>query len=259
MATVLMSTPWLPYHKPKSLVKLRLFCFPYAGGNALIYRNWAASLPMNVEVCSVQLPGRGNRLREVPIKRMPALAEATLQGLLPYLDKPFAFFGHSMGALLGFELAQLLRKRYGKQPVHLFVSGRCAPQIEVSHPETYHLPREEFLDELRRLNGTPKEVLDHPDLMELMLPLLRADFEVCQSYRSSGGPPLSCPVSAFGGDQDQDIPYEHFDAWRLETESNFTLRMFAGDHFFLHSLEPELLQTLNRDLDQVLKTLPYSY
>ena len=259
MATVLMSTPWLAYYKPKQGVKLRLFCFPYAGGNALIYRNWAASLPQNVEVCSVQLPGRGSRLREAPFTSMPLLVQATAQALLPYLDKPFAFFGHSMGAVLAFELAHLLGKKYGREPAHLFVSGRCAPQIPVNHPPTYHLPEQEFLAELRRLNGTPREVLDHPDLMELMIPLLRADFEVCQTYVPTDCTPLRCPISCFGGLQDQDVPSEQLEGWKEQTADRFSLLMLPGDHFFLHLSEPALLEALNRDLNQAMDLLPYSY
>lgn len=243
-----VTNKWLDGSKLKSHAKARLFCFPYAGGAAGIYRNWSQRLPMSIEVCAVQIPGRGNRVSEKPYTNLFPLVEAIGEALSPYLDKPFSFFGHSMGALIGFELAHLLRDRHKPEPTQLFVSGRCAPQAGKKDEPTYALPEPEFIDELRRLKGTPTAALEQPELMQMMLPILRADFEICQTYEYSHTTPLSCPIKAYGGLQDDEVSREELEAWGHLTTASTRLRMFPGDHFFLHSAEPALLQTLARDL-----------
>ena len=217
----------------------------------MIFRGWQERLPRTVEVCPVELRGRGRRLHEPPFTRLTTLIEATAEGLLPLLDKPFAFFGHSMGAMISFELARLLRKEHGLMPLHLFVSGRRAPHVPESDPPTYNLPDAEFLKELRRLNGTPQEVLEHTELIELMMPLLRADFEVVQTYHYAPGPPLDCPITAFGGLQDVEVRREYLDGWHNYTTVAFTLRMMPGDHFFLHTAQRLLLQILAQELQRI--------
>lgn len=245
-----MSVHGLAYYKPRREATLRLFCFPYAGGSALVYRNWAERLPVQVEVCPVQLPGRGHRLREPAISQMLPLADAVMREIRPLMDKPFAFFGHSMGATLAFEIARLLRKSEAAQPSHLFVSGRSAPQVIDTDPPTYNLPEPELLEELRRLNGTPPEVLDEPELLTLMLPLIRADFEAIQTYPYVEEPPLGCPISVYGGLQDDDVSRESLEAWCEQTTASCTLRMFPGDHFFINTTREWLLQTLTRELSE---------
>ncbi len=239
---------WFARAKPNPQVRLRLFCFPYAGGNAHAFRRWQQQLPPGVEVLAAHLPGRGSRTRERPHTSITALVEELGRAVRPYLDLPFAFFGHSMGAVIGFELARLLRREGAIVPAHLFVSGRRAPQIPETDPPTYNLPDAELIEEVRRLNGTPPEVLEHPELVELMLPLLRADFQMIETYRYVDEPPLDCPVSAFGGLQDSEVTREHLDAWREQTTSGFVRRMFDGDHFFLHRAEQALLTTIAGEL-----------
>ena len=239
---------WIPFRKPRLEARLRLFCFPYAGAGALIFRNWSESLPADVEVCPVQLPGRGTRLTERPFTQLSPLVEALAQGLVPLLDRPFAFFGHSLGALISFELARRVRRRYGLHPVRLFVSAGRAPQIPNRGPPIHVLPEKEFLAELRRLNGTPGELLDHQELMEIMLPILRADFALYETYVYSNEPPLNCPISAFGGLQDRRVNDSDLEAWCAQTSVSFSLRMFPGDHFFL--TQPLLLRVLSKELQQ---------
>lgn len=248
------TTQWLIYRRPNPQARLRLFCFPYAGGGASIFRSWPDSLPKTVEVALVQLPGRENRLREPPFTRLAQLVKSIAPAILPHLDKPFAFFGHSMGALLGFELARELRRQRGPAPVHLFVSGRSAPPIPDKNPPTYGLPEPEFIEELRRLNGTPPEVFEYPELMELMLPIVRADFEAVQTYAYTREPPLECPITAFGGRQDEEISFEDIQAWREQTSNGFSLHMFDGDHFFLHTMQSPLLQILSRELSRIVES-----
>src|SRR5829696_5178398 len=155
-SSVTMPTPWLAYHKPNARAAVRLFCFPYAGSGALVYRSWLNELPKIVEVCPVQPPGRGGRIMEPCYTRLSQLVEDVMQDLLPYLDMPFAFFGHSMGALVSFELARRLRARHGLEPIHLFASGRGAPQLPPREPPSHNLPEPEFIEKLRTLNGTPR-------------------------------------------------------------------------------------------------------
>jgi medium-chain acyl-[acyl-carrier-protein] hydrolase len=242
---------WLYCFRPAPKAGLRMFCFPYAGGNAMVFRDWAAKLPPGVEVSAVQLPGRGNRMQEPPMTRLAELVEAMAPALLPHLDQPFVFFGHSMGATLSFELARWLRRERGPSPLKLFVSGRSAPQLNKTHPPIHDLPQPELVEELKRLNGTPHEVLEHPELMELMLPLLRADFCVCDTYEYTEAPPLDCPITVFGGLEDTGIPRRNLEAWREQTTAAFTLRMLPGDHFFLHSKTSLLLQLLSAELQQL--------
>jgi medium-chain acyl-[acyl-carrier-protein] hydrolase len=242
---------WLNFTKPNPHASLRLFAFPYAGGSTLIFRKWREALPSNVELCSIELPGRSTRLREAAFTTIGPLVEAIAQVISPYLDKPFAFFGHSMGAIVSFELSRYLRRRHQVIPARLFISGRRAPQIPDDEPPTYNLPEPEFIEELRRLNGTPREILEHPELMQLILPLLRADFAVCQTYIYKPEPPLSCPISVFGGLQDHPVTRDDVEAWREQTTAAFSLRMFPGDHFFLQTSAPIFLRTLAGELAEL--------
>jgi surfactin synthase thioesterase subunit len=229
----------------------RLFCFPYAGGGALIFRKWQERLAPHIEVCPVQLPGRGNRLSEKPLTSISAFVQYCAPRVQPLLDKPFAFFGHSMGAFISFELARYLRKHDGIEPMHIFVSGCRAPQIPDPDPPTYDLAEEEFCRKLTRLNGTPKELLANADLMQMMMPLLRADFEAAETYRYLDGPRLNCPITAYGGLHDLEVKREYLSSWAEQTTGRFTLRMFEGDHFFIHQCETLLLYTMGRELFQL--------
>jgi medium-chain acyl-[acyl-carrier-protein] hydrolase len=241
---------WIPWHKPNLKSRIRLFCFPFAGAGALIFHAWPDRLPAEVEVCPVQLPGRGTRLKEPPFTRLPPLVEALAQALIPLLDKPFAFFGHSLGALVSFELARRIRRESGLLPVRLFVSACDAPEIPHRGRAIHDLPKAELLTELRRLNGTPSELLDHEELMEIALPLLRADFAIYETYLYSTESPLDCPISAFGGLQDRRVLMSNLEAWRSHTNVSFSLQRLPGDHFFLK--DSPFLPALSRELKQSL-------
>lgn len=250
MKTTSTFNSWVTCPKPNPQAKLRLFCFHYAGGGALSFRTWSKSLPPYVEVCPIELPGRGIRLKEPPFNQLDPLIQALEKALLPSLNKPFAFFGHSMGALVSFEIARRLRTEHRLSPVHMFVSGRRAPQIPEKDPPIHALPEPEFLKELRRYNGTPEEVLNNAELMQLLLPTLRADFAVIEAYVYASSSPLDCPITAWGGLQDWKASCDDLEAWREQTNATFSLQMFPGDHFFLHSAQSLLLQSLCRELHQ---------
>jgi len=243
--------------RPVKQPSLRLFCFPYAGGGVAAFRFWADYLPSNVEVNTVELPGREAQLRLPSFVRVQPMVRAIGDALEIYLDQPLAFFGHSMGALVSFEVARLLRREHTIEPRALFVSGRRAPQLPIE-PATYDLPEDEFIAELRRMGGTPEEVLNHPELLHLLIPTLRSDFELCQTYSYYSEPPLSCQLTAFGGLNDEFVAREDLEQWREQSTEPFQVRMFPGDHFFLHSSQSLLLRILSRDLTQVTSTASHS-
>jgi len=244
-----VTSTWFYNWRPRPQARVRLFCFPYAGGGASIYRTWSEHILPEIEICPLQLPGRENRLTEKQFPEVPLLIDALAAVLLPYLDMPYAFFGHSMGAILCFELARHLRRTSpGSDPIHLFVSGRRAPQLPDLDPPTSHLPEVEFIEELRRLGGTPEEVLQHEELLQLLLPLLRADFALVEKYRYKQENRLSCPITAFGGLQDESVPRDAILAWREQTSSSFRSRFFPGGHFFLHKERSSLLQVIAQEL-----------
>jgi medium-chain acyl-[acyl-carrier-protein] hydrolase len=194
-------------------------------------------------------------MTEKPFIRMPALVSALTDALLPLFDKPFAFFGHSMGAWIGFELARRLQTKHRVEPLHLFVSGAGAPHVPSREHPLHDLPEDEFIQALGGLNGTPKELLESEELMQLMLPILRADFAVCETYTYKNGSVLNCPITAFGGLQDRRLYRSDIKAWREETNSTFTMKMLPGDHFFLHTAATLLLPLLATELDRMARNI----
>jgi medium-chain acyl-[acyl-carrier-protein] hydrolase len=168
--------------------------------------------------------------------------------LRPYLDMPFAFFGHSMGALIAFELARKLRRSRGPAPLRLFLSGRRAPHLPPSRRPIHHLPEAEFRQEVRLLEGTPEEVLSNEELMQILLPVLRADFAVCETYVYSAEEPLDMPLSVFGSTNDPEVNREELEAWRSQTTGSMTLRIFEGNHFFLHPMRLALTDAIAQDI-----------
>ncbi len=242
---------WFAYRRPNLQAHARLFCFPYAGGGASIFANWSNFLPAWIEVCPIQLPGRENRIGETPLKRLSVLVDELVEALLPVLDLPFTFFGHSMGALVSFELTRQLRKRNLSLPSRLFLSGCGAPQMSNLEPPIYHLPREEFIAAVRRLNGTPEEVWQHEELVKILLPYLRADFEIVDTYIYQPDVPLTIPITVYGGQQDRKVQPERLGAWSEQTTKTCVVRIFPGDHFFLRSSRKPLLTTLSQELKPI--------
>lgn len=241
---------WFSVLNPNSKASVKLFCFPYAGGGTAIFRKWPGLLPPAIEVLPAYLPGRESRMKEARFTDLRPLVEAIAEAILPHLDRPFAFFGHSMGGTIGYELARALRSRHQLEPVRLFISGRRAPQIPPKSPATYDLPEDEFVETLRSLNGIPGEVLDNRELMQLVMPLLRADFEICQTYDYIPGEPLTCPITVLGGLQDVEVPREDLNAWKEQTTSTCSVCMFPGDHFFINTSQLQILRVIARDLYQ---------
>lgn len=252
MKSTTTNNAWVTIHRKNPQARMRLFIFPYAGGAASAFRTWPDHLSPDLEVCPVQLPGREKRIREPLFSNLLGLVKTLVPVLRPSMDIPFAFFGHSMGALIGFELARELRRQGLAGPAYLFVSGRGAPQIPDPEPPLHQLPDGEFIDGLRRYNGTPDAVLQHKELMEILLPILRADFTMSETYTYIPEPPLDCPIMAFGGLEEKLLQRDHVTAWEHQTTRTFHLHMFPGSHFFIHDYRDDLLQKLSRAVHENL-------
>jgi medium-chain acyl-[acyl-carrier-protein] hydrolase len=245
-----MPAAWIRRTKRMQRTSVTLFCLPFAGGGAAAFREWPDALPPSVEVCPVHLPGREARFGEPAISDMDELVDPLVNGLTPHLDGPFALFGHSMGGLIAFELTDRLRRR-GRPPAWLFASGTRAPHVPRRTEPRHVLPDDRFVVAVREMNGTPPALLENPEILELMLPTLRSDFRLAEAYRYRPRPPLECPVAAFGGCDDPDVPEEDVSAWRQQAAGRFELHMLPGDHFFISSSRAELLPLIGKRLLEV--------
>ena len=239
---------WLqiPRPVPNPRRRLRLICFHHAGGSAAVFHPWAEALPADVELVAVQPPGRANRIAEPPYRSLGALLDALEEVMPPLLQQPYACFGHSMGATVAYELSQRLRKRGLPLPERLILSGRPAPSRMRPRKPIHALPEAEFLQELRGMNGTPDKVLSDRGLMELLLPVIRADFEAVETWDNPDWPPLPVDIIAVGGDADPKVGRDELDGWAEHTSGDFRRMLFPGDHFYLQQCQPELLAALNQ-------------
>jgi medium-chain acyl-[acyl-carrier-protein] hydrolase len=240
----MLQSPWLLTHQEHPAN--RLFCFPYAGGgSAAIYRTWQQGLPPEVEVCPIMLPGREARFTERPYTRVEELVAELSKHIRPYLDVPFQFFGHSMGALISFDLARHLRRQQLPQPTQLFVSAHRSPQLPRRQEPMHTKTDAEFMASLEEIGGTPEAILHNKELMEIFLPLLRADFTLCEIYQYQPEAPLDYPITAFGGRDDKDIPVSDIEGWLSQTSNTFSSQTFPGGHFYLHPCQKQLLQSIS--------------
>lgn len=250
-----MSDLWI-YRRCRSAPRLRLFCFPYAGGSAATYSRWQEEFPDEIEVCAVELPGRRTRLREPVIRQPDELLDAVADGLRPYFDLPFAFFGHSMGALLSFEIARELRRQRRPGPRALFISGVKAPQLPRRARALWDLPEADFVREIHRYGGIPQVVLDEPEVLKLFLPVLRADFEIFDTYRYRPEESLNVPVHRYGGIDDEHVRPDDIAAWAELTTGRTSLRIFPGGHFYLNDQRQSLVAAIAVELAGLLDAVP---
>ena len=237
---------WLKTYSKPERVGIRLFCFPFAGGSAPYFKTWSGLLPSFIQLSAIQYPGRGSRFGEPLIGDMDAMVTSIEANLDGHLEAPYAFFGHSMGAGIAYALSRRLQAK-GTGPEHLFVSGRNAPHL--GRKEQLHLlPDAVFSARLKDMNGTPPEVLAHPELMELVLPMLRADFGLSETAKLGTDSQVTCPMTAFGGDDDRDYPATGIEAWSRYTSGDFQYHILAGDHFFIDHSKSELLGRIGQAL-----------
>lgn len=249
------SSRWLLRYGSKPGPKFRLFCFPFAGGSGTVFRNWNKRLPRDVEVVALELPGRQRRFGEPLIRRMDQLLEVLVKEIEPLLDVPSAFFGHSLGGTVCFELARRLRDLGKIEPRYLFVSGCGAPQTRRSEKIRHKLPDDAFVDSLVDLGGIPQGLLEHKELLSLVLPVLRADVEMIETWSFEADTPLDLGITAFGGLADPDVTSLELEAWRAQTRLGFHSVWIPGDHFFIQSNENLVLEVIARDIEAWMNTL----
>lgn len=243
-----MNNPWFTNFQRSADAPLRLFCFPYAGGGANLYREWARLLD-NVEVVAAQLPGRERRILESPIDGMPDLVAHLVRSMEPLLDKPFFLFGHSMGALLAYELASQMQQLGSPMPHHVFLSAYRSPDRVPRNKQLHGLPDLEFMDELRRYGGTPDELLRNPEARELFLPMLRADFKLHETHVFHERPPLRCPITTLVGTHDRIVTAAEMSGWAEKTASSCRQTTITGGHFFLHESRDKVLCLLQAHIN----------
>jgi medium-chain acyl-[acyl-carrier-protein] hydrolase len=240
--------PWFPFRRPAGTSRLRLFCFPFAGGGASTFRTWPTLVPDHVEVCAVQLPGRETRLNEARFTSLSDAVGPVVEAMGPYLDVPCALFGHSLGAALAFEVAVALSVVSPPAPVHLFVSGRGGPSRGAETTHTFCLPEEDFVRHLKTYGGVPDAVLDNAELRAILLPLLRDDIRLIDTYIPAGDRVLACPITAFAGRDDPCVGLDAIEAWSRNTAAAFRVRLVPGGHFYLRDQGAVLVDEMMRDL-----------
>jgi medium-chain acyl-[acyl-carrier-protein] hydrolase len=236
---------WVVYPKPRPDAKLRLFCFPYAGVGASAFRGWADHADPTIEVCPIQTPGRENRLREQSISSMTELVPRVVEAVCPLLDVPYALYGHSLGARVALETARAVRKAGLRGPAHLFVGACGAPQLGWHHPSMRELTDRELLTEIHnRYGGTPSQIIEDPELWPFVVPALRADVTVLETYRYQPEPALTCPITAFYGIRDGMVTSASVGEWRHQTVGAFRCEEIDGNHFFTQPARQRLLEAI---------------
>lgn len=226
--------------EPNSNDKIRIFCFPYAGGGASAYRNWKNYLPDYVGIYPIQIPGRENRITEEAITDMPELVNKVVDSMSPYLDVKYLVFGHSLGAKISYEVCNRLRKLQESMLCHLIVSGSRAPHIPEPEP-LHNLKDIDFIEAMKRYSGMSKEFLENKELLKLFLPIFRADFTLDETYKFTRYEKFSFPITALYGDKDHDSELDSVEAWSEYTNEYFNKKMFHGEHFFIKTSEKEVV------------------
>lgn len=248
---------WIARMKPCEQVRARLMAFPYAGGGVAAFREWGPSLPAGVELWGVQLPGREKRLREPPVRELPVVVERISDAIAQTFtdDVPLVLFGHSLGALIGYEVARHLRRRGERLPRLLMVSGRMPPQLASRGPALHLLGDELLLREIQRLDGVPAEVASNREMVALIMPALRADLVLDETYvyAETSEPPLDCAMLAFGGREDPEVTIAQLAHWRVHTSSTFAVRPFPGGHFFFRTHADLFLTELGAALSVLIQ------
>lgn len=242
-------TKWLVTPKPDAAAGVRLVCFPSAGHGPAMFRSWLPLLPTDVELSIAHLPGRESRWNEPSMNRIEEVAPALAEAIAAEPQRRFALFGHSLGALVAFGVARRLRATHGLEPIQFFASAHRGPQLPLRYPKIAGMDDRSFVHEVNaRHGGIPPEVADNRELMELMVPSLKADYRLFEEYAHVDEPPLECPLSAFGGTQDRYVTEPDLQAWREQTSGTFRLRMIDGGHFFVNELRPSVVASVVSDL-----------
>ncbi|NEP83877.1 MAG: thioesterase, partial [Okeania sp. SIO3B3] len=241
---------WIAYHKPKPNASTRLFCFHPWGSSASMYQQWSDALPPEIEVLPIQLPGRQRRLQEKPFTDFANLIEVLADFLSPYLDKPFAFFGHSMGGVIAFELAYFLGEKYNLKPIQLFLSGLVPPSDNTLLEKIASLSEAERLNYLLEISEIPESISQDPSLFNELMNIFKADFQLLQSYRHVEKKPLDFPISSFSGVDDYTVSDRQLSDWSKYTTSNLKIDRIPGKHMFMFLKDSQklLLELISQEL-----------
>jgi medium-chain acyl-[acyl-carrier-protein] hydrolase len=242
-----MSNWFIPFKYNKNSY-IRLFCFHYGGGSASAYREWAKDIVDHVDLVAIQLPGRESRFSEPLLDNVLDIVNKLSLDFQDYLDKPYIFFGHSIGALIAFEFTRTLRKKGMPQPKHLIISGTKAPQVQLKRAPIHHLPDSELTEKIREYNGIPSYILEDKELMAIFLPIIRSDFCISEAYKYNSEEPLTCPITALGGLSDDTFDSRDLLKWQEQTSSSFEHELLPGDHFFIKSSYQEVINIVNKVL-----------
>lgn len=242
---------WVSASPPRSNHhKANLFCFPYAGGGIVAYHAWKNLLHPETALLRMQFPGRETRLREKPFISFFPLIKTLVTAILPLLDLPYVFYGHSMGALIAFEVTRMLRDMGKPLPFHLFISSFRAPHLPDPDQMICKLPEDQFIEHLKLYEGISPVIVKNTELMELYLPIIKADFSILSSYHYTQQAPLPCPITAFAGLSDPKISAEEISEWQDHTTGGYNSHFFPGGHFFINESQLEMLAHMNRYLEQ---------
>lgn len=231
---------------------MRLFCFPFGGGGASIFHNWSAAMGENIEVRALQLPGRETRFREPREKDIDSIISNIVAALAAFQDKPFAFFGYSLGSLFAFEVCRILQKQGDEMPLRLFLAALSAPQLPPPHPPISALDDKEFVEKVEYYYQPEGEAWNNIELRDFLLPVLKADIALYESHVYQDEAPLSCPIDIFAGEQDRATPIAEMHHWSEQTSSEMKLHVFSGGHFFIDSALSEIQSRVSNLLNQRL-------
>lgn len=242
-----IDTAWFTTYGLPQQQQARIFVFPYSGSGTSGFYQWAQTFrESGIDFMAIQLPGRENRLKEKPIADLSMLLEKLLPAITALLDKPFVFFGHSLGALIAFELCRALRRQGLPLPQHLFVSAFRSPELSNPNKKLHHLATPEFIAGIREYGGTSEQVLVNREMMDLFLPMFRADFSLHETYQYRHESALACPITALMGTEDPFVRPEYMLNWRNQTHANFQQIQYPGKHFFLHEHMASICQRLQQ-------------
>ncbi len=245
------NSPWWVKFSQSSQEKCKLFCFPFAGGDIYTYRLWGKYLDPQIALYAVQLPGRGARFQEPGFTRLEPLIEELAKLFFPELKSPFAFFGHSLGGLIAFELTRYLKRNFSIIPQRVFISSSLPVHLYRNWHHNYHqLSDVDLLKKIESFGGISKQVLEHPDLIEMLLPTVRSDMEILETYQYQNTEKLSCPLHVFSGKDDTLISVAELKEWKQHSSGEFSLKIFPGGHFYLNHKTADFFSSLNSKLTQ---------
>ncbi|OJX13879.1 MAG: hypothetical protein BGO77_01000 [Caedibacter sp. 37-49] len=242
---ILHKQSWFLFPQHNEMATKRLFCFHYAGGNAHIFYPWAKHLDPSIELISVQLPGHGTRFTEPLFTSMDPLIDNLGTQIVDYLDRPYFFFGHSLGGLIAYALTHYMQRNSLPLPDCLFVSGKTPPHFKTSD-KISHLPDLDFLEEVKKYNGLPEEILQNQELVEIWLPILRADFQILETFIRPDDYKLSCDLMALGGVNDIMVTPSRVELWQDYTTACFKALFFPGDHFFINPQQTQVIEMISK-------------